>query len=107
MTTPDLSLKPEGSTIEDLVRLGSGGPMGAEVSRLPHQLFQEVAARSPRRTAVVSGHARLSYAEVDARSNRLARRLRNEGVGPDSVVGIALPRRAEAVIAVLAVLKAG
>ncbi|MFE0752290.1 amino acid adenylation domain-containing protein, partial [Gordonia sp. NPDC058843] len=49
----------------------------------------------------------LSYGEVEARANRLARKLIGRGVGPDSVVALVLERSPELVIAVLAVLKAG
>ena len=57
--------------------------------------------------AVVFGDGALSYGELEARSNALGRYLIGLGVGPDAVVGIALPRSFEMVIALVGVLKAG
>ncbi|MBW7477880.1 AMP-binding protein, partial [Paenibacillus oenotherae] len=72
-----------------------------------HSLFEEQVKRAPERTALVYGEERLSYAELNARSNRLARRLRKQGVRADELVGIALERSTEMIVAILAVLKAG
>ncbi|HEY9404509.1 MAG TPA: amino acid adenylation domain-containing protein [Pyrinomonadaceae bacterium] len=72
-----------------------------------HQLFAQQAARTPERLALVSGAERLSYAELDARAEELARRLRARGVGPESTVGVLLARSVELVVALLGVLKAG
>ncbi|MGW6461009.1 amino acid adenylation domain-containing protein, partial [Streptomyces sp. NPDC055078] len=58
-------------------------------------------------TAIVAGHNHLTFADLDTRSNRLAHLLIAQGVGPDTVVALALPRSAESVVATLAVLKAG
>ncbi|MGW6462216.1 amino acid adenylation domain-containing protein, partial [Streptomyces sp. NPDC055078] len=58
-------------------------------------------------TAIVAGHNHLTFADLDTRSNRLAHLLIAQGVGPDTVVALALPRSAETVVATLAVLKAG
>ncbi|WP_258038078.1 MULTISPECIES: non-ribosomal peptide synthetase [unclassified Streptomyces] len=57
--------------------------------------------------AVVFGESVLDYAELNARANRLARRLIAAGVGPDALVAVAVERSARLVVAVLAVLKAG
>jgi amino acid adenylation domain-containing protein len=72
-----------------------------------HRLFEEQAARTPDAVAVVFGDERLSYAELNERADRLAHRLRGEGVGPESRVGVLLNRSSWLVVSLLAVLKAG
>ncbi|MFH0518630.1 amino acid adenylation domain-containing protein [Streptomyces sp. M41] len=69
--------------------------------------FAVQAAAHPERTAVVAAGRELTYAELDERSGRLARLLADRGVGPETYVGIALPRTEELLVALLAVLKAG
>ncbi|WP_405443091.1 amino acid adenylation domain-containing protein [Streptomyces avidinii] len=71
------------------------------------RLFEAQAARTPNALAVVSGRQRLTYAELNARANRLAHRLAAQGVGPEQRVAVKLHRSADLVTAVLAVLKAG
>jgi amino acid adenylation domain-containing protein len=72
-----------------------------------HDLFAQQAALAPDAPAVEFAGEALTYAEVDARSNRIARRLRAMGVGPDVRVAVSLERSVEMPVAVLAVLKAG
>ncbi|TFF33794.1 non-ribosomal peptide synthetase, partial [Pseudomonas sp. RIT623] len=71
------------------------------------ELFQAQVARTPQALAVTWGEQQLSYAELEARANRLAHKLREQGVGPESRVGIACERNLELVVGLLAILKAG
>jgi amino acid adenylation domain-containing protein len=72
-----------------------------------HRLLERVAASQPHAEAVVCGEDRLTYGELNARANRLARRLRREGVVADARVGVLLDRSVHALVAILAVAKAG
>ncbi|MCA1633791.1 MAG: AMP-binding protein, partial [Acidobacteria bacterium] len=78
-----------------------------DADRCLHELFEGQAARTPHALALVAGDARLTYAELNVRANKLAHRLRSLGVGPESLVGVCVGRSAEMVVAVLGVLKAG
>ncbi|MFB7455143.1 non-ribosomal peptide synthase/polyketide synthase [Streptomyces sp. NPDC056188] len=80
----------------------------AEVPRTgPAELFEEQVKDSPDAVAVVAADSTLTYAELDARANRLAHLLIARGAAPERLVALALPRSAELVVAILAVLKSG
>jgi amino acid adenylation domain-containing protein/non-ribosomal peptide synthase protein (TIGR01720 family) len=70
-------------------------------------LFEAQVARTPDNTAVVYGDSAVSYAELNARANRLARLLVERGAGPEQTVALALPRSAELITALVAVAKTG
>src|ERR1700730_14174654 len=70
-------------------------------------LFAAQAGRRPHATAVVFERGRLSYGELDRRSNQLAHHLRGLGVGPETVVGLCLERSLELIVGLLGILKAG
>ncbi|WP_199443117.1 non-ribosomal peptide synthase/polyketide synthase [Umezawaea beigongshangensis] len=70
-------------------------------------VFEATAAAHPERTALVFRDTSLTFGELDARAERLARELVRRGAGPERVVAVVLPRSAESVVALLAVLKAG
>ncbi|HEU5476173.1 MAG TPA: non-ribosomal peptide synthase/polyketide synthase [Actinophytocola sp.] len=71
------------------------------------ELFEAQAARTPAATALVFQDTALTFAELDARANRLARHLIDRGAVAERFVAVALPRSAEQVVAILAVLKTG
>ncbi|MEU8780906.1 amino acid adenylation domain-containing protein [Streptomyces sp. NPDC048637] len=71
------------------------------------QLFEAQVARTPDAVAVVYEGASLTYRELNARANRLARLLVAHGAGPERFVALALPRTADLVVALLAVVKSG
>ncbi len=72
-----------------------------------HQLIEQQARATPQRTALLFGEHSLTYQALNAQANRLAHKLREQGVGPESLVGVALNRSIELVVGLLAVLKAG
>ncbi len=72
-----------------------------------HQILEEQAHRKPEAIAVEFQDQTLSYAELDARSNQLARVLRERGVRAESLVGVCMERSLEMVVALLGIMKAG
>ncbi|RKT89270.1 enterobactin synthetase component F [Saccharopolyspora antimicrobica] len=71
------------------------------------ELFEAQVRADPGATALVCGQERLSAAELNARANRLAHLLVERGAEPEARIAVALPRTADYLVAVLAVLKAG
>nr|WP_244172052.1 non-ribosomal peptide synthetase [Myxococcus virescens] len=82
---------------------GSGDVEEASI----HALVERQAAATPDAVAVVAGDEVLTYRELMQRSDRLARKLRTLGVGPEVRVGLCAERNADLLIAVLGILKAG
>jgi len=70
-------------------------------------LVEAQVARSPGAVAVIGGEGSLTYADLDARANRLAHHLQGLGVGPEVTVATCLSRSPEMAVALVAVLKAG
>jgi amino acid adenylation domain-containing protein len=75
--------------------------------RCVHRWIEAQAERAPHAVAVSCAGESLSYSELNARANRLARRLRDLGVGPEVLVGLCAGRSSAMVVGLLAVLKAG
>ncbi|MCM3338072.1 non-ribosomal peptide synthase/polyketide synthase [Paenibacillus sp. MER TA 81-3] len=72
-----------------------------------HHLIQVQAASTPHAEAFIDGEERLTYEEVDRKSNQMAHYLRKLGVGPEVLVGVCMERSSTLLIALLGILKAG
>ena len=72
-----------------------------------HRVVSAAAARRPDAPAIVSAQGRLSYGELEARANKLARHFRDLGIGPEDVIALWMTRSPWLVVAALAALKAG
>jgi amino acid adenylation domain-containing protein len=90
----------------ELLAQGTGTTWDMPPTSVP-ELFEAQAARSPDAVAVVGGTEVVTFAQLNARANRLARYLITRGLGPEDIVGLALPSGPLMVEALLAVLKAG
>ena len=91
---------------EELRRWNETGREWARASHA-HEMFEEQARLKPSRAALKSGGEELSFAELNARANRLARHLRAAGAGPEVRVGLCLGRGVEMVVGLLAIFKSG
>ncbi|MFG1672554.1 AMP-binding protein, partial [Streptomyces sp. Y7] len=93
--------------VRERVLVEWNGP-STELPDVPlHELVARQAARTPDAVALVCDGQSLTYGELNARGNQLARHLIAEGVGAEQFVAVALPKSLDAVVALLAVVKAG
>ncbi|MEZ4706176.1 MAG: amino acid adenylation domain-containing protein [Caldilineaceae bacterium] len=69
--------------------------------------FAQQAQRTPHQIALVHGDVALTYAQLEQRANQLAHYLRQNGVGPEVIVGISLEQSPDLIVALLGILKAG
>ncbi len=88
---------------DTLLRHRSGFP----VDRTVHGLFEQRVRANPAAIAITCDGVELTYQQLNARANRLARRLVAAGAGPETLVAFALPRSVDTVVAILGVLKSG
>ncbi|MEU2613049.1 amino acid adenylation domain-containing protein [Micromonospora sp. NPDC007271] len=110
LAAPDarLSALPLLDEAEQLLLAGwsTGGPADPPGGTVV-DLIRARAAERPAAVALHDGATSITYAELERRAGRLAARLRAAGVGPEQLVGLALPRSADVVVAMLAVLRSG
>ncbi|WP_263264167.1 non-ribosomal peptide synthase/polyketide synthase [Pseudomonas sp. RIT-PI-S] len=100
----ELPLFSEAEYPEQVARLAGATPLPPTTL---DALFSRQVQATPDAPALTFAGQTLSYAQLDARANRLARGLLARGVGPGTYVGLALPRSLEMVVGLLAILKAG
>lgn len=72
-----------------------------------HQMFEEQAEKTPDNIALILNDSKMTYAELNEKSNKLARTLRDRGVGSNKIVGIMAYRSFELIIGIMGILKAG
>ena len=94
------------SLSSDLVTCNKTDQEFVTTKTLP-ELFQEQVERTPDALALVYESEQLSYGELNRRANQLAHYLRQQGVGPEVVVGLSMERSVGMVVALLGILKAG
>jgi amino acid adenylation domain-containing protein/non-ribosomal peptide synthase protein (TIGR01720 family) len=104
--TPDTTVRDLGLAVQKPAS-GRQGPVVPEQDASVADLFQAQAARTPAAVALVSGDTELTYAELNARANRLAHAMIARGVGPEQFVAVVMDRSVDLVVTLLAVLKAG
>jgi amino acid adenylation domain-containing protein len=90
-----------------VVREWNGVHKERGVNLCAHELFERQVARAPQNPAVIFQGEVYTYAELNEEANRLAHYLKEQGVGPEVLVGVCLERSADMLVGILAVMKAG
>jgi amino acid adenylation domain-containing protein/non-ribosomal peptide synthase protein (TIGR01720 family) len=106
LTISELAIVGESEREQVLVEFNRTNVSHGANNRL-HVLFEEQAARTPADVAVIFADQSLTYAQLNARANRLAHRLQEMNVGREVLVGICVERSLEMVVGLLGILKAG
>ncbi|MGA2887002.1 MAG: amino acid adenylation domain-containing protein [Terracidiphilus sp.] len=95
-------IQEQAAAVESVVQTADSG-----TNDCMHRLFEEQARLHPDKVAVSWQDSHLTYAELNARANRLAHRLRELGVVPEVLVGLHVERSLNVVVGILGILKAG
>ncbi|HEY4022233.1 MAG TPA: amino acid adenylation domain-containing protein, partial [Pseudonocardiaceae bacterium] len=106
LPVPDLPMITDAER-ERVVEIFSGAQVPPVADGLLHEPFERQADQNPDAVAVIAPDGTMTYGELEAAANRLARLLLARGVRPDEPVAVCLPRGRHLVVALLAVLKAG
>src|SRR6266496_2934176 len=86
----------EPAAVDQAQRPHQAGPTVAARSELIHEIFEAQADARPNEVAVLAGRRESTYSDLERRANRLARHLRDRGIGRGSIVGLLLPRSIDA-----------
>ncbi|WP_238413135.1 non-ribosomal peptide synthetase, partial [Saccharothrix deserti] len=89
-----------------LAELSTGAPITVP-DLCVHEMVEQQVDRTPDALALIASDGRFTYRELDQRANRVAHHLRGLGVGPETRVGVCLPRTSNLLVAILGVLKSG
>jgi amino acid adenylation domain-containing protein len=90
-----------------LLQMSSGEQVSRRENETAHGLIELQARAQPERTAVIADEVSISFGELNAWANRLARHICKRGIKPQGMVGVFLDRGADMIVALLAILKAG
>ncbi|MBE3038935.1 MAG: AMP-binding protein, partial [Chloroflexi bacterium] len=102
----DLTILPE-TDREQLVEGWNATAASYPTQACLHQLFEQQVEQTPESVAVAGTEEQLTYRQLNQRANQLAHFLQDQGVGPDTLVGVCLEPSVQLVIALLGILKAG
>jgi amino acid adenylation domain-containing protein len=103
----ELPLLPAASVTAQLAAINAGHEDRGAAGTLLHDGFHAALARDPAAVAVQAWTSSVSYAELDARAEAVATALAAAGIGPESLVGVCVPRSVESISALLGVLRTG
>ncbi|MGH6847574.1 MAG: amino acid adenylation domain-containing protein [Methylocella sp.] len=92
---------------ERILRAWNASAWHPEAIQPVHRSFEAQVRRTPEAMALIDGHKSWTYAQLNRAANRLGARLRTEGVGVGTTVGLCVPRSAAMVVGMLGVLKSG
>lgn len=93
--------------LRDMAVNWQGPERAYPVGRCVHELVEDQVRRTPHAVAVVDDRDELTFAQLNARANRLAHELRRRGAGPETVIGVCGHRDVELVVSLLGILKSG
>ncbi|CEJ85457.1 Amino acid adenylation domain protein [Hyphomicrobium sp. GJ21] len=87
--------------------VGTGADVPLPSTQVVHRLFEQQVDLTPDAEAIIADDVRLTYRDLDQRANKLAHYLQSQGAKPGEIIGVCLPRNADLIATLLAVMKTG